>query len=278
VQPWRQWAAGVAKQVTTMDGLEAAFGCGGGNMAAPAFAGLLSIGHVDVRVNFWGILEHQSGHSALTAASKYAGDPNLPINRVNTASVFLFRGASMRWHGAIGLHSGHPGGSHGMRHPLEPNSTTAAAAVVAPTSVPPSRQAKTPVHPNGGGGGGAYGCGGSGRGVSTTLGPRRPPLLPGAASRPQSAALLPQLQLARTHRVDRMAPEVLAGAELRRLYGVNAKYKSVQQQQAVYAVLHARDPQTVLTVLRTGGGKTNVWLLPCAAERHAPDAAALASA
>jgi len=282
VQLWRQWAAGAAKQVTKMDVLDANFGGGGGGggggtVSAPAFAGLPSIGHVDLGSNFGGILEHQSGHSALTAASKYAGDPNLSINRVNTASVFLFRAASMRCHGAMGLHSRHPGGSLGMRHPLEPNPTTPAAAVAAPSPVPPYLQATTPAPSNGGGGGDG--------GVSTMLGshrppPPRPPPPPAAASGPpqHAAQRVSQLQLARTYRVDRSAAEGLADAELRRLYGVNAKYKSVQQQQAVYAVLHARDPQTVLTVLPTGGGKTNVWLLPCAAERHAADAAALASA
>jgi len=268
VQLWRQWAAGAAKQITKMDVLDASFGAlsgrGGGGVggavSSPAFSGLPSIGNAVVGTNIGGILEQQSGHSAMTAAASYAGDPTLSINRVNTASVFLFRSASACCQAAMGLRSAHPGGSAGMRHPLEPNPTTAAAAAPEPSPLPPYRQQTN------------NNCSGSGGGVTVT--PRRPPVAPAS----QVVALQPQLQLARKYRVGRLAAEALADVELRRLYGAKATYKTEQQQQAVYAVLHARDPQTVLTVLPTGGGKTNVWLLPCAVERRAAEAAAWASA
>jgi len=267
VQLWRQWAAGAAKQITKMDVLDARFGAltgrGGGGVGGavsfPAFSGLSSIGNAVVGTNIGGILEQQSGHTANTAAASYAGDPTLSIKRVNTASVFLFRSASACCQAAMGLRSAHPGGSAGMQHPLEPNPTTAAAAAPEPSPLPPYRQ--TSNH-----------CSGSGGGV--TVPHHRPPVAPAS----QVVALQPQLQLAHKYQVGRLAAEALADVELRLLYGTNETYKTEQQQQAVYAVPHAREPQTVLTALPTGGGKTTVWLLPCAVERRAAEAAAWASA
>jgi len=267
VQLWRQWAAGAAKQITKIDVLDASFGAltgrGGGGVggavSSPDFSGLPSIGNAVVGTNIGGILEQQSIHSALTAAASYAGDPTLSNNRVNTASVFLFRRASACCQAAKGLRSAHPGGSAGMRRPLEPNPTTAAAAAPEPSPLPPYRQTNN-------------NCSGSGSGVTVT--PRRPPVSPVS----QVVALLPQLWLSRMYRVVRLAAEALADVELWRLYGANATYETEQQQQSVHALLHARDRQTVLTVLPPGGGNTNVWLLPCAVERRAAEAAAWASA
>jgi len=275
VQLWRQWTAGAAKQASETNVLDAGASGGrsGGTESAPAFENLPNIGLGVLRASLAGIFEHESGHSELTAAPMYVPDPNLFINRVNTVSVFLFRCASMRCHGALWLHSGHLGGSLAMRPSQDRNPTTATAVVRAPDPVPRYRQATTRFSINGGGDGG-----GGGDNVSPSNRYDRRTFLLAAASKIPHAAPERQLQPARTSHVDRLSAKAVADAELRRLYLVNAMYEAVQEHQTVYAVLHARHSQTVRMVFATGCGKTTVRLLLCAFRRHASDAAELASA
>lgn len=182
------------------------------------------------------VMELQSGHSSRTAAGSYAGDPSLTFASLTNLAFFKFRQVSLLWHASMGLASTHVGGS--LRRPLEP----AQVAINAIKSV---------------GRGGDRPSGGA---TTTAAGPAAGASDAGA---PPPLSLPLAVQLGRPRRIPTVSALKMVDELVSKRFG---SYKSAEQEAGTHHILLARDPQTILLVLPTGGGKSACILLPVACE------------